>query len=994
MFGRIHNSSQPHGLLFYVDGQPRPLPLLSVNARASIVDLAAQVQLTQTYRNDSTALVAAASYVFPVPDRGAVCGFAMVKEEGARIVGVVEEKEEARKVYEEAVEAGKLASLSEQATPDIAFLFFLLAGISTDPSSSSAAFKLRVGNILPGETVRIELTLVTELTEGDTSDSIRFHLPARVGQRYGGPPAGLFGAPPAGSIPPPSSSTSFDLHVDIEAASPLTKISCPSHTVSTELEPDPSLSIVSSSLPSSHHARVSFTSAATLERDFVLELSSPGLDSPRCLAESHPSSDSVAVSLTLVPRFKLPEVENQEFIFLVDRSGSMSGDRIDMARKALVVLLRSLPHKGTTFNIVSFGSEHEALWKEGSQSYNQETLDEATRLVDSLEANHGGTEMRNALQGTFDLRKKDRPTSVFILTDGDAWDLENVNNVVKTAVAWSTPSAPLRVFVLGIGNSASTAMCEGIARHGSGIAQFVVDGEKMTGKCARLLKAAKTPTLLNARLDFGEEKEQEEEFEDVEKEEGEEKAKEVKTVEEGTVEQTAKKLESVNLFDVDVDPLADESSYSVPPPDPVNLPPPAPIQQAPHKIRNLFPGTRLHAYAILSPSSSVPSTVTLRGELASGQQLSLDIPVTSSTLPPASTSSVPPPIHTLAARKLIQDLEDGQHSLPTFNAGVPSRTVKAAVVRLGKTYSLASTHTSFIAVDELELDKPRKKIERPPSPPPPTLFGGAPRQHMRMARAAAPSAAYGAPAPGPAPRMSLFAAPAPGSAAAPAASFAAFGAVPPPPPSGRGGTLFGAALPHPPPCPAPAPVSAGLFGNSTGSSFGGGASGGGGLFGSAATPSQSGGLFASSPSALEKKKQVGVGGGLFGSSSSSSPSTTTTTKEPADPSSLSSSNRLDALARLQSFDGSFSPLAIDLCLLSPEQKERIRNLSRELEDSMQGKEEREKVVATLVVLAFWEREMSEEREEWEEMGEKARAFVGLAMGRTEEEVLVLVKRFV
>jgi hypothetical protein len=105
------------GLFYYYERQRISLPLLNVRAEASIKELAAQVKLTQTYGNDA-AFPIEATYLFPIPARAAVCGFVMIKQDGTRVVGCVQEKQEARKTYDAAVAQGKQASLMEQQTPD------------------------------------------------------------------------------------------------------------------------------------------------------------------------------------------------------------------------------------------------------------------------------------------------------------------------------------------------------------------------------------------------------------------------------------------------------------------------------------------------------------------------------------------------------------------------------------------------------------------------------------------------------------------------------------------------------------------------------------------------------------------------------------------------------------------------------------------------------------------------------------------------------------
>ncbi|KAF7345067.1 hypothetical protein MVEN_01670000 [Mycena venus] len=639
------------GLYYYVERRLVSLPLLDVSAEASIKELAAQVKLTQTYGNDAGFPIEAV-YAFPIPARAAVCSFVMIKDDGTRVVGQVQEKEEARETYNAAVSQGRQASLMEQQTPDV--------------------FQVSVGNI-PAKQQKTIL-----------SASIS---PVHIGARYGQAPTPMS---PQNPFADPSSF--LKIAMSVESTSPILKIGCPSHAVSTELGPDPALPNFKE-LPFSNYARVSLASDSPLEKDFVLTIKSAGLDAPRCVAELHPapSHDTVAMALTFVPRFKLPDLARQEFVFLVDRSGSMESQRIAAARKALVVMLRSLPHKDSFFQIVSFGSHTTSLWESGSKPYNQETLEEATRHVDGMQADYGGTEIRSALEACFTGRKVDRPTSVFVLTDGEAWDLDGVLEEVKTAVAGAPENAPLRVSVLGIGDQVSTAMCEGIARVGHGTCMLVGEQEaSFTGKIARLLKASKTPVISNISVDWGrplaevaKPPEAEDDFEMVEEAAG------------------AQKKQALNVFDEFVDPTQVDETWAPPPPA-VILPAPSTVQQSPFKIRNLFPGVRLNVYAILQ-GRGVPKTVTLRGSTPEGAEIELPISVTLSHL--QNDPEAPTAIHALAARKIIQDLEDGQHALRATlsnpdDTDLLARTVKASIVRLGKTYSISSKHTSFVAVDE------------------------------------------------------------------------------------------------------------------------------------------------------------------------------------------------------------------------------------------------------------------------------------------------------
>jgi hypothetical protein len=202
-------------------------------------------------------------------------------------------------------------------------------------------------------------------------NQVRFTLPTYIAERYGNAPAAL-------SAPTSSNLAALQLGVSVQMASSIQKIASPSHNIEST---DPELVQSGSDQAPMYKASVKLAPSSqysSLTKDFILTVQAANLHKPRCLASVSPSKKSVAMSLTLVPQFGIPPIPEQEYIFVIDRSGSMSGSCIQFAKDALTILLKSLPGKGTYVNIASFGSHYEMMWNE-SRSYGKESLKEAVR---------------------------------------------------------------------------------------------------------------------------------------------------------------------------------------------------------------------------------------------------------------------------------------------------------------------------------------------------------------------------------------------------------------------------------------------------------------------------------------------------------------------------------------------------------------------------------------------------------------------------------------
>jgi Ca-activated chloride channel family protein len=448
----------PSGL---VSKEGAAIPLVGVKAEAWIRDYACRVVVTQRFRNDEAQPIEAV-YKFPLDEGAAVSGFE-VEIDGRHIVGRVEERDKAFETYDEALTAGHGAYLLDEERADI--------------------FTASVGNLPPGKEAVLRITTVSELPlEGD---HIRFTLPTTIAPRYapeedhkgvGETEAERVSPPYAFQVP-----YGLNLKVDVETTAPVRSVESPSHPVAVTIEDG--------------RATVTLSEReAALDRDVVLRIALAETHTPRALVERGPDGDSYALV-----SFR-PDLEARpsaaEVVFLIDRSGSMQGTSIAEARNALQLALRSL-RPGCAFNIVGFGSTHEALFPQ-SRPYDDAALAEATGHVKGLEADLGGTEILPALEHVLTgTGRKGLPREVFVLTDGE---VSNTDAVIALA---RRHAGRTRIFTFGIGAGASHHLVKGLARAGEGAAELIAPGERIETKVLRQLSRALSPALTDVSVDWG-----------------------------------------------------------------------------------------------------------------------------------------------------------------------------------------------------------------------------------------------------------------------------------------------------------------------------------------------------------------------------------------------------------------------------------------------------------------------------------------------------------
>jgi hypothetical protein len=654
----------------YTNATPSWLPQISLSTDSRLFDTSSRTVLTQIFINPSkTNAIENAKYNFPLYESCAVVAFRCFF--GKRLIeGIVKEKEEAKAKYNEAVSRGEFAGLLEQHTPDV--------------------FRTSLGNIPPGETIKVEIEYIMELKHDAEVDGLRFTIPTSIAPRYGNAPSGLTTYNDGQPIPGALAKGGMKVSVQITMPSNIRSVQSPSHPISMHLGGHVENVAEDSFNPKRALALLS-QSSAELGADFILLVKCADLSSPRALLETHHTiSDSRALMVTLVPKFNLSPGPKPEIVFVVDRSGSM-GSRMEALKSSLTVFLKSLP-VGVKFNICSFGSSHSFLWTK-SKPYSADTLDQAHKHVQLMGANMGGTEILPPIKATVAKRYKDIPLEIMLLTDGEVWDTEPLFKYIEK----ETATGDIRLFSLGIGRDVSHALVEGMARVGRGFAQIVSDDkEGIEGKVVRMLRGGLSAHIKDYRLEW----------------DGRPPEEHVQISSKGNTNPLRRAADGVkkkiSLFDKQADteaPIFPAQSgpgrFSHLPQ--LNVPT---VLQAPYKLPPLFPFSRSTAYVILSGDAAPPSSVWLRGTTPSGDELELEIPV--QVLPMRGHT-----IHQLGARKLLQELEEGTGYLfsgkygvdKEKNAGTIGDWVEREGIRVSVRYGLASKWTSFVAVRKEKKEK-------------------------------------------------------------------------------------------------------------------------------------------------------------------------------------------------------------------------------------------------------------------------------------------------
>jgi hypothetical protein len=188
--------------------------------------------------------------------------------------------------------------------------------------------------------------------------------------------------------------------------------------------------------------------------------------------------------------FKTDNEQKYEFLFVLDRSNSMNGDKFENAKRALAVALNVLPID-SYFNIYSFGTNWSHFYPR-STKYSQETFEGSKQILNELEADMGGTELNDMLNYIYRVPEIDGyKRRIILITDGELSDLQSILDIVHR-------HSTIPIFTVGVGNSVSHELVNGLSEYSNGCCEIILDSNLLEIKILQQLRRAMySPTTVN-----------------------------------------------------------------------------------------------------------------------------------------------------------------------------------------------------------------------------------------------------------------------------------------------------------------------------------------------------------------------------------------------------------------------------------------------------------------------------------------------------------------
>jgi len=477
------NSVRQGEFLFNTDvpNKYKVAPTISTRVLIDVTGPIARTKVRQRFSNPSDQWISG-TYAFPLPEDAAVDHMKILV--GGRIIeGVIREKDQARKIYEQAKREGKRTSLVEQLRPNL--------------------FTTSVANIAPYGVIDIDIEYQELLSLDQGNFSLRFPMAMTPRfspdngssfNQYDTPVVGRWvnvvdkaGKTPVEAV---NSSSELSITVNLNAGFQVEDIKSTYHPVTIN-------NIMDSKQGEVKQIKLGL-SGHQGEHDFELVWKPKTDIIPKGMFFIETGKDWQHGLLMVTPPLdkRLYEKRHRDVTYIIDTSGSMGGESIAQAKKALRKALTRLAPEDT-FNVIEFNSTASSLFKKSVPATTQ-AIDEADDFIAGLEA-QGGTEMMPALGmalGATTEGNNGRLQQIVFITDGAVEHEEKLFKLINNHLG------ECRLFTVAIGSAPNSYFMRKAAQFGRGSYTFIGDTQEVSEKMNQLFSKMEQVVMTDLHLEL------------------------------------------------------------------------------------------------------------------------------------------------------------------------------------------------------------------------------------------------------------------------------------------------------------------------------------------------------------------------------------------------------------------------------------------------------------------------------------------------------------
>ena len=435
------------------DKDNKMVKLNKLNVTGNICGEYIEYTISQDYRNATSENIEGV-YSFPVPTTSLITGIE-INLGGRNLKAMVEDREAVISTLLESKEKGINTLTLDQKEDEF--------------------FNITVGNILPNEKVNLKISYMDQLTYED--DTLTLYIPSVVDPVYY--------TNNDEEEEEEAWEVDFYLAILVESFSRM-EFKSPSHKIKVEREDD-TLS------------KITISKAQTLDHDFILTLREikPQMAEGMGYSYYEDEEEKAILMLKLMP--VLPDIHvdyTTNYSFIMDTSVSMKGFKLEEAKNAVIIALRSL-EEGDKFNIIAYNEDVYKFSNGGKVKFTKENLSAATEWIEGLTTQEGDSTFEALKDAIREAEEEEEESTIFLFTDDYVTDEDEVLEYVRTNVGYN------RIFPIGMDTEANSFFINKLAEVGNGRPEFIDEGERIDDIILRQFNRIHNPQLDVTEIDFG-----------------------------------------------------------------------------------------------------------------------------------------------------------------------------------------------------------------------------------------------------------------------------------------------------------------------------------------------------------------------------------------------------------------------------------------------------------------------------------------------------------